>query len=174
MILTSNVGADLIKRGTSLGFGVQRDDAENEEDAYKAMRKKVVVEMERMFRPEFRNRLDGFVIFRALSKEEIKEIVTLLLDQVQERLAEQDLFLTVTEAAKDLIAAEGYDPDFGARPLRRVIQNKIEDTLSESILAGKCSLGDTVEVDVEGEEFVIQVIGAPEKEAEIAPLPAMM
>ena len=174
LILTSNVGADLIKRETSLGFGVQQNDAQTEEEAYKTMRKKVVLEMERMFRPEFRNRLDGFVIFRALSKEEIKDIVHLLLEQVQERLAEQDLILTVTDAARELISIEGYDPDFGARPLRRVIQNKIEDALSEGILAGKFSLGDTVEIDVEGEEFVMKLLENPEKEIIIDPLPAAM
>ncbi len=164
LILTSNVGADLIKRETSLGFGVKRDEAQTEEEAYKSMRKKVMLEMERMFRPEFRNRLDGMVIFRALTKQEITEIVVLLLNQVQERLAEQNITLIVSEEAKTLIAEEGYDPDFGARPLRRVIQNKIEDALSEKLLAGECTLGDTIEVVVEDEEFVLKVIASSTEE----------
>lgn len=170
LILTSNVGADLIKRETNLGFGAKRDDQQTEEEAYKKMRKKVVDEMERMFRPEFRNRLDSIIIFRALSKQEITQIVDLLLEQVRERLVEQNLTLVVTNAAKELISEEGYDPDFGARPLRRVIQHKIEDALSESILAGTCAPGDTVQADVENGEIMLKVI-ASLLEAPIQALP---
>ncbi len=165
LILTSNVGADLIKRETTLGFGVKKDERVSEEDAYQKMRKKVVSEMERVFRPEFRNRLDGVVIFRALSRQEITKIVDLLLNQVQERLQEHNLTLVVTEAAKQLLAQEGYDPDFGARPLRRVIQSKIEDALSEGILAGNFGLGDTVQAEVEDGKIVFKKVGgsaAPE------------
>ncbi|RME74247.1 MAG: ATP-dependent Clp protease ATP-binding subunit [Chloroflexi bacterium] len=169
LILTSNVGADLIKRETSLGFGVQRDEKETEESSYQKMRKKIMSEMERMFRPEFRNRLDGVVIFRSLTREEITKIVDLLLAQVQERLAEQNLKLRVTEAAKQLIAEEGYNPDFGARPLRRVIQSRIEDALSEGILAGNFKLGDTVEADVEDGKIVFRVIESASEEAETMP-----
>ncbi len=169
LILTSNVGADLIKRETSLGFGVKRDEQETEEQAYQAMRKKVLGEMERMFRPEFRNRLDGVVIFRALSREEITQIVDLLLNQVQERLKEQELSLIVADAVKKLIAEEGYDPDFGARPLRRVIQNKIEDALSEGILAGNFALGDTIQADVDDGEIVFKPVQAAQKEVEAMP-----
>jgi ATP-dependent Clp protease ATP-binding subunit ClpC len=164
LILTSNVGADLIKRETSLGFGVKREEKIGEDSAYQKMRKKVVSEMERMFRPEFRNRLDSTIIFRALSREEITEIVDLLLHLVQERLQEQELSLQVTDAVKRLIAEEGYDPDFGARPLRRVIQAKIEDALSEGILAGDFALGDTVEADVEDGKIVFKVINSGNKE----------
>ncbi|MEW5957783.1 MAG: ATP-dependent Clp protease ATP-binding subunit [Chloroflexota bacterium] len=169
LILTSNVGADLIKRETSLGFGVKKEDQVTEESAYQKMRKKVVSEMERMFRPEFRNRLDSIIIFRALSREEITEIVDLLLVLVQERLKEQNLILTVTAAAKKLIADEGYDPDFGARPLRRVIQNRIEDALSEGILAGNFALGDTVEADVEDGKVTFKVIHSAAEELEALP-----
>jgi ATP-dependent Clp protease ATP-binding subunit ClpC len=169
LILTSNVGADLIKRETSLGFGVQQDEQLTEETAYQKMRKKVVSEMERMFRPEFRNRLDGMVIFRALSRQEITQIVDLLLNQVQDRLKEQELILQVTEAVKLLIAEEGYDPDFGARPLRRVIQNRIEDALSEGILAGNFSLGDTLEADVEDEKIVFKVIESAAEKVDALP-----
>ncbi len=166
LILTSNVGADLIKRESNLGFGVQRDEEQTEESAYQKMRKKVVAEMERMFRPEFRNRLDGTIIFRALTREEITQIVDLLLQQVQARLLEQDLKLTVSEQAKKVIAEEGYDPDFGARPLRRAIQRHIEDALSEGILAGDFALGDTIEADIEDGKVVFRVIeSAAEKMA---------
>jgi ATP-dependent Clp protease ATP-binding subunit ClpA len=105
-----------------------------------------------------------------LSKQEITQIVDLLLDLVQERLLEQNLTLLVTNAAKELIAEEGYDPDFGARPLRRVIQHKIEDSLSESILAGTCAPGDTVQADVENGEITLQVIESS-LEAPIQALP---
>jgi len=169
LILTSNVGADLIKRETSLGFGVQQADEQTEESAYQKMRKKVVSEMERMFRPEFRNRLDGVVIFRALTRDELTQIVDLLLRQVQERLHEQELTLHVTEAVKLLIAKEGYDPDFGARPLRREIQSKIEDALSEGILAGDFSLGDTIEADVEDDEIVFKIIESAAEKLDALP-----
>jgi ATP-dependent Clp protease ATP-binding subunit ClpC len=171
LILTSNVGADLIKRETTLGFGVKKDEQVSEEGAYQKMRKKVVAEMERVFRPEFRNRLDGVIIFRALSRQEITEIVDLLLNQVQERLQEHNLTLIVAEAAKQLLAQEGYDPDFGARPLRRVIQSRIEDALSEGILAGNFGLGDTVQVDVEDGKIVFKKVGgssAPEQTEKIS------
>ncbi len=173
LILTSNVGADLIKRETSLGFGVKKEEKVSEEIAYQSMRKKVVTEMERMFRPEFRNRLDGTVIFRALSREELTQIVDLLLNRVQERLTEHNITLTVTPAAKLLIAEEGYDPDYGARPLRRVIQNKIEDALSEGVLAGNFGSGDTVQVDVEEGKVVFKKVASTIVEQAIA-VPAPM
>jgi len=174
LILTSNVGADLIKREANLGFGVKRDEKQTEDEAYKTMNKKVISEMERMFRPEFRNRLDGIIIFRALTKQQTTQIVDLLLSLVQERLSEKDIMLAVTTAAKELIADEGYDPDFGARPLRRVIQNKIEDALSESILAGTCNPGDTVQVDVENGEIMFKTITSSEKETSVEVLPEAM
>ena len=174
LILTSNVGADLIRRETSLGFGVKREESVTEEQTYKAMRKKVMDEMERMFRPEFRNRLDGVIIFRALTKAEINQIVELLIDLVQIRLAEQSIKLTVTDEAKALIADEGYDPNFGARPLRRVIQSQIEDALSENILAGKCAPGDTVQAEVEDGAIVLNVIESSDAPVESAVPQAML
>lgn len=166
LILTSNVGADLIKRESKLGFKVQREEEQTEESAYKKMRKKVMSEMERAFRPEFRNRLDATIIFRALTRNEIGEIVDLLLDLVQIRLDEQELTLVVTDAAKYLLAEEGYDPDFGARPLRRVIQSKIEDPISEGILAGQFSPGDILQADAADDEIVFKTIIPLEKELE--------
>jgi ATP-dependent Clp protease ATP-binding subunit ClpC len=159
LILTSNVGADLIKRETSLGFNVKHSNEDvNEESNYQKMRKKVMSEMERTFRPEFRNRLDSTIIFRALSRAEIGDIVDLLKRQVDELLKEHEIILVLTDAAKDFLATEGYDPDFGARPLRRVIQARIEDPMSEGILAGKFNRGDKVEVDVEDGQIVFKVI----------------
>jgi len=158
LILTSNVGADLIKRETSLGFNIKREEEISEEQAYQKMRKKVMDEMERTFRPEFRNRLDGTIIFRALSRKEIGEIVELLVAHVHELLKEHEIKLTITDEAKYLLAEEGYDPDFGARPLRRVIQYRIEDALSEGILAGKYNAGDTVEATAEDGKIIFNVI----------------
>jgi ATP-dependent Clp protease ATP-binding subunit ClpC len=172
LILTSNVGADLIKRETSLGFNVKQDEEVNEESTYQKMRKKVTNEMERTFRPEFRNRLDGTIIFRALTRQEIAQIVDLLMAQVQERLNEHEIILTITDTAKDLLAKEGYDPDFGARPLRRVIQNRIEDPLSEGILAGKFALGNEVQADAADDEIVFDVVEAAQES--VAAMPEMI
>ncbi len=183
LIMTSNVGADLIKRETSLGFSITRNEKLGEEESYKKMRKKVMDEMERTFRPEFRNRLDGVMIFRALSRDEIYLIVDLLLNRVREQLKEQELSLFVTEAAKHLISEEGYDPDFGARPLRRVIQSRIEDALSEGILAGTFMKGDTIQADVADDEIVFKTILPLEQPIEklildtkipILPIPSLM
>ncbi|MCB0213251.1 MAG: ATP-dependent Clp protease ATP-binding subunit [Anaerolineae bacterium] len=164
LILTSNVGADLIKRETSLGFVVSKDESVSEESNYKKMREKVMSDMERTFRPEFRNRLDGTIIFRALTRSEIGEIVDLLLAHVEERLKEHEIILTITDEAKDFLAEQGYDPDFGARPLRRVIQSFIEDALSEGILAGDFKFGDTIQAEVEDNKIVLKAISSEDKE----------
>ncbi len=158
LIMTSNVGADLIKRETSLGFAISRNENLNAEDSYKKMRKKVMDEMERTFRPEFRNRLDGTMIFRALNRGEIYQIVDLLLNRVREQLKEQSISLFVTEAVKQVMSEDGYDPDFGARPLRRVIQSQIEDALSEGLLAGTFVNGDPVQADVINDEIILKTI----------------
>jgi len=164
LILTSNVGASLIKRESSLGFAIQRDEEKTEQQVYRDMKKKVMTEMERAFRPEFRNRLDSTIIFKSLSREEIGEIVELLLNRVREQLGEQGISLIVTDAAKKILADEGYDPDFGARPLRRVIQNRIEDPLSEGILAGEFDPNDTIQADVADDEIVFKSIVPLKKE----------
>ncbi len=168
LILTSNVGADLINRETSLGFNLAQDEARNEAERYEKMKEKVMEELKRTFRPEFLNRLDGTMVFHALNREEIKQIVDLELDKVRERLAEQQLTLEVTEEAKEYLADEGYDPNFGARPLRRVVQNKVEDALSEGILAGEFQTGDTVQVDYRDGKITLKVVARAEPEAELA------
>jgi ATP-dependent Clp protease ATP-binding subunit ClpC len=147
IIMTSNIGAEMIKRGTSLGFGLPQDIEETIEGDYNEMRKTVMESLRRAFRPEFLNRVDGVVVFRSLSKEEITEIVDLELKKVNDRLAERAMTLSITDAAKTHLADKGYDPDFGARPLRRVITNLVEDQLSDVILAGQIKLGSTVLVD---------------------------
>jgi ATP-dependent Clp protease ATP-binding subunit ClpC len=166
LILTSNVGADLINRETSLGFNVSREDARSEAESYERMKDKVMSELKRTFRPEFLNRVDGTMVFHALNREEIKQIVDLELDKVRARLVEQQVTLKVTGEAKGYLADEGYDPHFGARPLRRVIQSKVEDVLSEGILAGTFQMGDTVLVDFQGGKINLEVTHRAEPEAE--------
>ncbi len=151
IIMTSNVGADLIKRQTGIGFQLARDEDIEEKAAYAEMRKKLLDSLKRVFRPEFINRLDSVIVFRALSREDIHRIVSLELDKVSERLQENEIKLTATTAALDRLAEEGYDPEMGARPLRRVIQLKVEDRLSDAVLAEQFKAGDTVLVDVDPE-----------------------
>jgi ATP-dependent Clp protease ATP-binding subunit ClpC len=147
IVMTSNVGADMIKRQTGLGFSVKKDEEQEERKAYSEMRKKLMDSLRRVFRPEFVNRVDAVIVFRALTKGNLREIVGLELDKVADRLKEYDLELIATEKALDLLSELGYDPDMGARPLRRVIQNKIEDSLSDDLLAGTFTHGDTVTID---------------------------
>ena len=151
LIMTSNIGAKLISRAQPLGFHVPRNEAQSREEEYKEIRERVMDALKKTFRPEFLNRLDGVMVFRPLTREQIKQIVDLELKRVRSLLVEHDLELEVTEAAKERLAEEGYDPDFGARPLRRVIQREIEDSLSEGLLAGRFKAGDKVIADVNAE-----------------------
>ena len=168
IIMTSNLGSDLIRRDSMMGFatkgGTEQIDAQR---AYERMKDKVMEEVKKAFRPEFLNRLDATVVFHSLSKDHILEIVDLNLKDVRKRLLEKGLVLQVTEAARTFIADKGFDPIFGARPLRRVIQDKVEDRLSEELLAGRFKPGDVVEVDIAEGEIVIH---APDKVP--APAPA--
>jgi ATP-dependent Clp protease ATP-binding subunit ClpC len=153
--MTSNVGADLIKRQTSIGFDVKRDEELEERLVYQEMRKKLLDALKRVFRPEFINRVDAVIVFRALSKESIKEIVQLELDKVSQRLEEHAIVITITPSALELLADMGYDPEMGARPLRRVIQQNIEDAFSDALLAGKFEDGDTIVVDAVDDEITL-------------------
>lgn len=164
ILMTSNVGAELLTREMSLGFAVHRDEAKTAEEEYQKMKEKVLDQLEKTFRPEFLNRIDGTVVFRALTKEQIKQIVELMLSEVQERLRHQEIQLEATEKAKELLAKEGYDPHFGARPLRRVIQQRVEDPLSEGVLAGEFQPGDTVVVDVVDEQIRLRALELVEGE----------
>ncbi len=152
IIMTSNIGADTIKKGPSLGFGLPVLAGEQaEEQGYTAMRKTLMDQLRRAFRPEFLNRLDAVIVFRSLTQDDITHIVDLRLDEVRERLVEHAVMLEVTPAARAFLAREGYDPEYGARPLRRVITNLVEDRLSDQILGGDFSLGATVVVDFDEE-----------------------
>ena len=157
VIMTSNIGSDLIKRDTSLGFAVKSDEAKTSDQQYERMKDKVMDEVKRFFRPEFLNRIDGTVVFHALNKEHIVQIVDMMLQEVSSNLEKDKGFkMEVTQAAKELLAEKGYDPTFGARPLQRVIQTMVEDTLSEEILARHYHEGDTILVDVENDEIVVR------------------
>ena len=125
------------------------------EQDYKDMKGKVMEELKKAFRPEFLNRIDEIIVFHALEKKHLKEIVVLLADQLIKRLKEQEITLELTEAAIEKIAVEGYDPEYGARPLRRAIQKHIEDRLSEELLKGTVLTGQNVTIDVVNDEFVI-------------------
>ena len=149
IIMTSNIGAGLIKRNTSLGFNVDRDEAAEEQSAYDKMREKLLERLKRDFRPEFLNRVDGVVVFRALNKEDISQIVDLEIGKVNQRLLEQGLGLQLTDAGREILANEGFSSDYGARPLRRIIQNMVEDRLSDDLLAGEFHPGDVIVVDAE-------------------------
>jgi ATP-dependent Clp protease ATP-binding subunit ClpC len=148
ILMTSNVGAEVIGRSTSLGFATQRDTSTTEGEAYDEMKDKVLGELKRIFRPEFLNRIDGVMVFHALNREQIKAIVDLEVDKVQKRLSEYQLSLHLTDEAREYLGEKGYDPNLGARPLRRVIQSEVEDALSEAVLAGAFHEGDTVVLQV--------------------------
>ena len=159
ILMTSNVGADVIGRSTSLGFTTRRDTAQTEVDAYEEMKDKVLTELKRIFRPEFLNRVDGIMVFHALNQEQINAIVDLEIAKVQERLSEHELTLHLTDQAREYLSQEGYDPNLGARPLRRVIQAKVEDALSEAVLAGEFSSGDSVVVSTKDGKLVFEKEG---------------
>jgi len=149
IIMTSNLGSDLIRRDMSLGFGrVSELDESKSEERYKRMSDKIMDEVKRFFRPEFLNRLDGTVVFHSLKKQHIVEIVDLMLESVRTQLLEKGMVLQVTDGAQEWLAEKGYDPTFGARPLRRLIQDKIEDRLSDELLNGTFKDGDVVELDI--------------------------
>jgi ATP-dependent Clp protease ATP-binding subunit ClpC len=151
IVMTSNIGAEMIRRNTSLGFAVKKEEVKQEQETYDEMREKLMAQLKKAFRPEFLNRVDGIVVFRALSRPEITQIVDLELHKVQERIAHQEIKLQATEAAKQYLSDRGYNFEFGARPLRRVIQNEVEDMLSDGFLSGKFESGDIVQIDlVEG------------------------
>jgi len=154
IIMTSNVGADLIRRESYLGFEVPRDKAKVETDQYDRMKEKVLSEMKKLFRPEFINRIDASVVFRALGIEQIRQIVDLMLARVQNQLTEQQLTLEVMDEAKDFLVEKGFDQVYGARPMRRAIQNHIEDPLSEGLLHGIYKPGQTVVV-TRGEDGLV-------------------
>ena len=156
IVMTTNIGADVIRRQSTLGFSLKKDEELEERLAYEDMRKKLIDSLKRVFRPEFVNRLDSVIVFRSLNKDDIKQIVELELDKVAQRLEEHEIILKATPSALEKLAELGYDPEMGARPLRRVIQHKIEDPLSDSLLAGDFEDCEIILVDLEEDEIVLR------------------
>jgi ATP-dependent Clp protease ATP-binding subunit ClpC len=156
IIMTANIGAELLIRGTSLGFDVLRDEAKAAEDSYKKMKDKLLSELKRTLRPEFLNRVDSVIVFHSLTKEQIEQIVEIKIVEVAERLKEQRLRLELTPSAKDLLATEGYNPKYGARPLRQTIRRLVEDPLCEDLLSATFKPGDTVLIDCKDGEIELR------------------
>ncbi len=152
IIMTSNVGADVIKRNSTLGFTAANDSAKD----YINMKDKVMGELKKSFRPEFLNRIDEIIVFHSLEEQHIAQIVTLMADDLRKRLREQEVDFQLTDKALAFLAKEGFDPAFGARPLRRAIQKHIEDRLSEELLRGTISKGDTLTIDEENGELTVK------------------
>ena len=165
VVMTSNLGSDLIKREMALGFSIKSDEARTEKQSYERMKDKVLNEVKKFFRPEFLNRIDSTMVFHSLTQSQTLAIVDLMLNEVRKELQEKDIGLDVTDAAREYLAEKGYDPNFGARPLRRLIQNELEDKLSEDLLGGKLHGGVTAVVDIENGETVIRI-------KEVAALPS--
>ena len=154
IIMTSNAGAQMIMEPKHLGFM----SGDTEKRDYERMKSGVMEEVRRMFKPEFLNRIDEIMVFHSLNKENIRKIVTILLKNLEKRCQEQlDIILKVTGAAKDLIADAGFDSKYGARPLRRAIQTKIEDEMATEILEGRIKAGDTVQVKVKDKKIYFEV-----------------
>ncbi|MFM9413690.1 ATP-dependent Clp protease ATP-binding subunit [Peptococcus simiae] len=156
IIMTSNIGAKEIKGAGGLGFATLADGEDKSQKDYSSMKKKVLDAVKKVFRPEFLNRIDDTVVFHALEKDQLKEIVGLMLGDLRKRLAEMDLSLELTDAAQAHISEVGYDPEYGARPLRRAIQNEIEDPLSDAILAKQFDEGSTITVDYVDDKIVLK------------------
>ncbi len=167
IVMTSNLGAELIMRQAELGFSVKRDEEQEERLAYQEMHKKLTDALRKEFRPEFINRVDSIIVFHALTIDQIKQIVDLELAKVASRLEAYSITLQASEAARVLLAELGYDPEMGARPLRRVIQSKVEDRLSDALLTGEFADGDSISVDVVDGELVLKP-GEPAGEPEPA------
>ena len=160
IILTSNVGAESIKRQTTLGFGAMNED----EADHEGMKAKINEVAKKHFRPEFLNRLDELVVFHMLEKGDLNKIVDLEVSKLVQRLNEKDITLNLAESARDLLVKEGYDPDYGARPMRRAVERFLEDPLAEALLAGDIEEGDTVDAHVKEDEVEISFIPQTRKE----------
>jgi ATP-dependent Clp protease ATP-binding subunit ClpC len=161
IIMTSNVGSDLIRKETSLGFNVKIEETQKAADQHAKMKEKVLNAMKNVFRPEFINRLDATVVFHALTREHIRSIVENEIKTIETQLNSKGVTLEMTVEALDWIGEKGWDPVFGARPLRRVIQNELEDRLSEALLEERFAEGDTVKVDVQNGEIVLTNMSEP-------------
>ena len=144
LIMTSNIGADIITHKAGMGFG-----ANDEKRSYENMKKELLIEVEKHFRPEFLNRLDEIIVFESLKREDLKEIIDIELRNVQDRLLEQGFEISLDEEVREYLIDQGYNPEFGARPLRRAVEQKIEDALAEELLRGAFKDGNLIKLRIE-------------------------
>jgi ATP-dependent Clp protease ATP-binding subunit ClpC len=149
IVMTSNLGSDLIKRDTTMGFAVKSDESQTRSQAYERMKDKVMDEVKRFFRPEFLNRLDATIVFHQLDRPQILAIVDLMIEMVRHELKEKQIDLEITDKAKEYLGEKGFDPVLGARPLRRLIQNEVEDRLSDELLGGRIKAGGVAVIDLD-------------------------
>jgi ATP-dependent Clp protease ATP-binding subunit ClpC len=152
VVMTSNAGVELIKREGQMGFATRKDSTETQKTKYEAMKDKVMAEVRKLFRPEFLNRLDEIIVFHELSKEQLRQIVELNVKDLETRMGERKVGLELTDKAKDWLAEKGYDPVYGARPLRRFIERFVENPLSSQLLRGELKEGDVAMVDKDKEK----------------------
>ena len=171
VVMTSNVGAETIRRQAGIGFALSRDDLTQTVAPYEEMRKRLMEELRRNFRPEFLNRVDAVIVFRALTKEDITQIVDLEIEKVAERLKDHHITLVATPEARARLADLGYNPEMGARPLRRVIQTEVEDALSEALLEGRIHDGEHVHVALREQALVVETVPPGEEPPENRPEP---
>jgi ATP-dependent Clp protease ATP-binding subunit ClpC len=164
IILTSNIGAELIKKQSVMGFGAaQRDEAK-----YDVMKDKILEEAKRVLKPEFINRLDDLIVFHPLAKTELVRIVDLEIGKVAERIRAKEIGLELDEKAKEFLAEKGYDPAYGARPMRRAVERYLEDPMAEEILRGNIKAGDTAKVSAADGKLTFSVPERPAEEPETA------
>ncbi|HXT40573.1 MAG TPA: AAA family ATPase, partial [Candidatus Angelobacter sp.] len=157
VLLTSNVGAETIRKQTTIGFT-----AASEENSYERMKEKILDEAKKAFRPEFLNRLDDVIVFRALNRPDLIQILDLEVKKVMERLKGKKIQLQLDDKANDLLVEKGYDPIYGARPMRRAVERYLEDPLAEEILKGHLHENDPIHVTVEGDKLVFKQTAAAE------------
>ena len=158
IIMTSNVGAELIKRQMSLGFGVPKDDQD-----YETMKGKILEESKRVFKPEFLNRLDDLIVFHTLTRTDLLRIVDLEVSKVIGRIKNKDIHVALNEAAKEFLIEKGYDPTYGARPMRRAVEKYLEDPFAEELLRGNVKAGDTLEITLDGTKLGFHVTSRKEE-----------
>ncbi|MCL2141008.1 MAG: AAA family ATPase [Dehalococcoidia bacterium] len=170
IIMTSNTGASLIRRESAIGFATQKDDEKSRRRSYESMKEKVMSEVRKNFRPEFINRIDDIIVFHELNEEQLAQIVGLMVKDLQKRLGERNLSIELTDAAINWLVKVGYDPLFGARPLRRAIERYLENPLASSLLKGEFNEGDTISVDIgdEGLTFVSSMTSTRKKTRRLA------
>jgi ATP-dependent Clp protease ATP-binding subunit ClpC len=149
ILLTSNVGAERLKKGATMGFT-----APDDEQDYERMKENLTEEAKKVFRPEFLNRFDDIVVFRSLGKEELTQILELELAKVEQRLAQRDLHFELDESARDQLRDKGYDPAYGARPMRRAVEKHLEDPMAEEIIRGNLREGETVVISAKDGKLV--------------------